>query len=217
MNNEFTTSISALKGMVLLAGKKDIRYYLNGVKIEFNENITRLIACDGHKLGLINLDQNLENAGAGELIIPRDVIENLKPVSKGADTVQVKQISATHWEINNYGTKITFSGVEGKYPDYARVMAFKTSGESSQFNPEFLMAFYKAAVLLTGSKNPQLNLSQNGQSSALIRVNGLASFAGVVMPYKGDTGAQQSGQMIDAQQYAPLTNAPALSVVEKAA
>ena len=217
MNNQFTISINALKGMVLLAGKKDIRYYLNGVKIEFNEKITRLIASDGHKLGVINLDQNLENTGAGEVIMPRDVIENLKPASKTADIVQVRQISETHWEIDNYGTKITFSGIEGKYPDYARVMAFTTSGESSQYNPEFLIAFYKAAVLLTGSKNPQLNLSQNGQSSALVRINGLVSFAGVVIPYKGDTGAQQSGQMIDAQHYAPLTNAPVLSVVDKAA
>lgn len=208
-NTQFTISINALKGALLLAGKKDIRYYLNGVKVEFNQNCTRLIGCDGHKIGLINLTQNLLNTGAGELIVPREIIEALKPVGKNADIVQITKVNETFWQIDNYGTKVSFQGVEGKYPDYARVMHFTTSGESAQFNPEFLLAFQKAAVLFTGSKSATLSINQNGHGSAMVCIVGLDSFAGVVMPFKGDNGAQQAGQKIDATLYAPLETAPA--------
>jgi hypothetical protein len=52
MQNQFHVSQSTLDAMLLLAGKKDIRYYLNGLNIEWNSEITRVIACDGHKLGI---------------------------------------------------------------------------------------------------------------------------------------------------------------------
>jgi len=214
MQNQFTVSINALKGLDLLAGKQDIRYYLNGVNVEFSESCTRLVATNGHILGIENLTQNLVNTGAGSLIIPSDIIKALKPVSKNADIVQIKQIpnpygsSAKYWEIDNYGTKITFCAVEGKFPDYARVVSgAKTSGQAAQYNPDYLATFLKAAKLLTGAKTPQIELMQNGQSSALINIVGLTSFIGVIMPTKGKTGDEQAGALANPELYAPLVAA----------
>jgi DNA polymerase III subunit beta len=208
MQNQFTISINALKGLDLLAGKSDIRYYLNGVNVEFSESCTRLVATNGHILGIENLTQNLVNTGAGSLIIPSDIIKALKPVSKNADIVQVKQIDAGHWEIDNYGVKTTFAGIEGKFPDYARVVSgAKTSGQAAQYNPDYLATFLKAAKLLTGAKTPQIEIMQNGQSSALINIVGLASFIGVIMPTKGKTGEDQAGGIANPELYAPLVAA----------
>jgi DNA polymerase-3 subunit beta len=208
MQNQFTVSINALKGLDLLAGKQDIRYYLNGVNIEFSESCTRLVATNGHILGIENLTQNLINTGAGSLIIPSDIIKALKPVSKNADIVQIKQTDAGHWEIDNYGVKITFTALEGKFPDYARVVSgAKTSGQASQYNPDYLATFLKAAKLLTGAKTPQIEIMQNGQSSALINIVGLASFIGVIMPTKGKTGDEQAGGLANPELYAPLVAA----------
>ena len=208
MQNQFTVSINALKGLDLLAGKQDIRYYLNGVNIEFSESCTRLVATNGHILGIENLTQNLVNTGAGSLIIPSDIIKALKPVSKNADIVQIKQTDAGHWEIDNYGVKITFTALEGKFPDYARVVSgAKTSGQASQYNPDYLATFLKAAKLLTGAKTPQIEIMQNGQSSALINIVGLASFIGVIMPTKGKTGDEQAGGLANPELYAPLVAA----------
>jgi DNA polymerase-3 subunit beta len=205
MNNQFTISINALKGLDLLAGKQDIRYYLNGVNVEFNETTTRLVATNGHVLAIQNLTQNLVNTGAGSLIIPSDIIKALKPVSKNADIVQIKQTDAGHWEIDNYGTKITFTALEGKFPDYARVVSgAKTSGLAAQYNPDYLATFLKAAKLLTGAKTPQIELMQNGQSSALINIIGLSGFIGVTMPMKGKTGDEQASGLANPELYAPL-------------
>jgi DNA polymerase-3 subunit beta len=208
MQNQFTVSINALKGLDLLAGKSDIRYYLNGVNVEFSESCTRLVATNGHILGIENLTQNLVNTGAGSLIIPSDIIKALKPVSKNYDIVQIKQLDYAHYEIDNYGTKITFCAVEGKFPDYARVVSgAKTSGQAAQYNPDYLATFLKAAKLLTGAKTPQIELMQNGHSSALINIVGLTSFIGVIMPIKGKTGDEQAGALASPELYAPLVAA----------
>jgi DNA polymerase-3 subunit beta len=206
--NQFTISINALKGLDLLAGKSDIRYYLNGVNVEFNETTTRLVATNGHILGIENLTQNLVNTGAGSLIIPSDIIKALKPVGKNFDIVQIKQIDAGHWEIDNYGTKITFSSIEGKFPDYARVVSgAKTTGQSAQYNADYLATFLKAAKLLTGAKTPDIEIMQNGHSAALVNITGLASFIGVIMPTKGKTGDEQAGGLASPTLYAPLAAA----------
>jgi DNA polymerase-3 subunit beta len=209
MQNQFTVSINALKGLDLLAGKQDIRYYLNGVNVEFSESCTRLVATNGHILGIENLTQNLVNTGAGSLIIPSDIIKALKPVSKNADIVQIKQIDASYWEIDNYGVKTTFAGIEGKFPDYARVVSgAKTSGQAAQYNPDYLATFLKAAKLLTGKKTfIEIELMQNGHSAALINIVGLTSFIGVIMPTKGKTGDEQAGGLANPELYAPLVAA----------
>jgi len=208
MQNQFTVSINALKGLDLLAGKQDIRFYLNGVNIEFSESCTRLVATNGHILGIENLTQNLVNTGADSLIIPSDIIKALKPVSKNADIVQIKQTDAGHWEIDNYGVKITFTALEGKFPDYARVVSgAKTSGQAAQYNPDYLATFLKAAKLLTGAKTPEIEVMQNGHSAALINIVGLASFIGVIMPTKGKTGDEQAGGLANPELYAPLVAA----------
>jgi DNA polymerase-3 subunit beta len=214
MQNQFTISINALKGLDLLAGKSDIRYYLNGVNVEFSESCTRLVATNGHILGVENLTQNLVNTGAGSLIIPSDIIKALKPVGKNADIVQIKEISnpygscGKYWEIDNYGVKTTFAGIEGKFPDYARVISgAKTTGQAAQYNPDYLATFLKAAKLLTGAKTPEIEIMQNGHSAALINIVGLASFIGVIMPTKGKTGDEQAGGLANPKLYAPLVAA----------
>ena len=75
MTIQFTVKQSALKALVLLSAKKDIRYYLCGVNVEFSPSITRLIVTDGHKLGVYQT--GAQNGGHGSFIIPADVIAAL--------------------------------------------------------------------------------------------------------------------------------------------
>ena len=78
---QFSIKQSQLKAMLNLAAKQDIRFYLCGVFVEFNQQTTRLVATCGHKLGVFN-HHSENNQGAGSLIIPRSVIENLPKAGK---------------------------------------------------------------------------------------------------------------------------------------
>ena len=191
---QFSIKQSQLKALLILAPKSDIRYYLCGVYVEYNQTTTRLVVTDGHKLGVFN-HHSEDNQGAGSLIIPRDVIENLpKSPSRAYDpelTFIKSDGNATGWTIViPGGTQIVFQQIEGTFPDYRRVCNFKTSGEAANFNYEYLVQFLKVQHALGGSKTATLNLYQNGNSSALVHLAGVDNFAGVVMPMRADSTNQ---------------------------
>jgi DNA polymerase-3 subunit beta len=187
MQNQFTIKQSALKALVLLAAKKDIRYYLVGVNVEFSPSITRIVATDGHKLGLYQT--GAQNVGHGGLMIPTDVINALpKSGSYDPELTFIKCEGPGAWEIvglPNNG-RIVFQEVDGRFPDYQRVCSFKTDGLPGSYNPEYLMQFLKVQHLLGGSKKCTINLYQSGVSSALVTLAGVDGFYGVIMPMRTD-------------------------------
>lgn len=187
MSNQFTIKQSALKALVLLAAKKDIRYYLVGVNVEFSPLITRIVATDGHKLGLYQ--SGAQNVGNGGLMIPADVINALpKSGTYDPELTFIKCEGPGAWEIvglPNNG-RIVFQEIDGRFPDYQRVCNFKTDGQPGGYNPEYLMQFLKVQHLLGGSKKCTINVFQNGKSSALVTLAGVDNFYGVIMPMKTD-------------------------------
>ena len=192
---QFSIKQSQLKALLTLAPKSDIRYYLCGVFVEYNATTTRLVVTDGHKLGVLN-HHSEDNQGAGSLIIPREVIENLPKAGKtDAILIFTKEEKQGYWKLNNYGTQTIFAQVEGTYPDYRRVCQFTTDGTVANYNYEYLTQFLKVQHLLGGSKTATLNLYQNGNSSALVHLAGVPNFAGVVMPMRADMASQVGGKV----------------------
>jgi DNA polymerase-3 subunit beta len=194
--NQFHIKQSTLDAMLLIAAKKDIRYYLNGVYIEFNDQITRAVGCDGHKLGIY---QNAapDNRGSGHLTVPRDVIENLP---KKCDVLTFTQNdTGAGWTINTGATTVSFTPYDDTYPDFRRVVhgiqTAGTTGVAAGFNLDYLNQFEKCGNLLGGSKlrmGNRLRLHHNGDAAGLVLLNCVDGFAGVVMPLRdsvGSTGA----------------------------
>jgi DNA polymerase III subunit beta len=215
MQNQFTVKQSTLKALVLLAAKKDIRYYLCGVNVEFSPSITRVVATDGHKLGLYQT--GAQNAGHGALIIPADVINALpKTGSYDPELTFIKcDGNATGWTITGLpnGGQTVFQEIEGNFPDYKRVCSFKTDGLPGNYNPEYLMQFLKVQHLLGGSKKCTINLYQSGKSSALVTLAGVPEFYGVIMPMRTDAEGV-TGAAVDAAFLTDLkAPAPALQAV----
>jgi len=208
---QFSIKQSQLKALLLLAPKSDIRYYLCGVFVEYNQTTTRLVVTDGHKLGILNHPSE-DNQGAGSLIIPREVIENLPKAGKtDAILVFTKDEKAGYWKLDNYGTQTIFSQIEGTYPDYRRVCQFTTDGTVANFNYEYLVQFLKVQHALGGSKGLTLNLYQNGNSSALVHLEGVPNFAGVIMPMRNGV-SNQEGAKVSMDFLNPLNDTGAPSV-----
>jgi DNA polymerase-3 subunit beta len=188
MQNQFTVKQSALKALVLLAAKKDVRYYLCGVNVEFSPSVTRLVVTDGHKLGVYQT--GAQNVGNDSLIIPSDVINALpKSGSYDPELTFSKCEGPGAWTITglpNNG-QVTFQQVDGKFPDHQRVCSFKTDGSPASYNPAYLMQFLKVQHLLGGSKKYIPNVYQSGKSSALVTLAGVPEFYGVIMPMKADS------------------------------
>jgi len=204
MQNIFYVKQSTLDAMLVLAGKKDIRYYLNGLHIEFNREFTRVIACDGHKLGIFQAAAP-DNGGCGSITIPREVIENLP---KKCNVLEFAELEGGLWQIDTGAlATIKFAPCDSKYPDFRRVVnqADKTSGEAAGFNLTYLNEFEKCGNLLAGSKlkvGNRVRIHHNGQNGALITLNCVDNFAGVLMPLRDSVGS--SGALFPAELISPI-------------
>jgi hypothetical protein len=191
---QFTINQNALDALLLIAGKKDIRHYLNGIYVEFDAKTTRIVGCDGHKLGIYQTTG--DNAGCGSIIIHRSTIENLP--KKAGNLVFIKG-DDNRWRINAADCAVFFTPEDAKYPDFRRVVhglqTAGTSGVAAGFNLNYLNEFEKCGNLLAGSKlrvGNRLRLHHNGDGAALVLLNCVDGFAGVVMPLRdsiGSTGA----------------------------
>lgn len=207
-NNQFEIKVSHLQAMQQLASKKDIRYYLNGVRVEFNNSKTRLIATDGHKLGLFNYDST-QNSGIGALTIHNDFIDQLPKITKAQNdlimTIWQDQENLSLWHCLYGNTKTQFVEIDGKYPDYSRVIApIKTSGKPGQFNDLFIAQFKKCGLLLTWLKKDHFfpEIIHNGNDSAIVELPTLkGQFIGVIMPLKSDF---IDSAIVDPDIYKPL-------------
>lgn len=206
---QFTIKQSTLLGMVQLAGKKDIRYYLNGVRIEFNYDKTRAIATDGCKIG-VYLESEKQNLGVGALTIPREFIEKLPKLPRGKDrNLEFSlndQLSNNSWIVKNGQDIYHFQAIEANYPDIGRVFSgIKTSGQPAQFNADYLLAFNKCAQYIKGVKgSDNLFISHNGKDAALVDIVGCNEFIGALMPYKINGDSSCIGAIADPDIYKPL-------------
>lgn len=179
---------NSLKAMSLLASKQDIRYYLNGVLVESNSEHTRLVATDGHLLGVFQTSETAHNDEAFSIIIPNEIIAKLDKKDNFLCCEDGK------WNIDG----ISFAPVDGKFPDYMRVLPVKpASGETAQFNHEFITRFAKCSKLLNGTKYPVI--AHNGSSSALVDL-GLDRFIGVVMPMRNEVKIKETPEWLKAKE-----------------
>jgi len=180
---------NSLQAMAVLASKQDIRYYLNGVLVESNSQYTRLVATDGHLLGIFQISETAHDDKSFSIIIPNEIIAKLDKKDNFLSTNE-----HGNWSIDG----ISFNPVDGKFPDYMRVLPTKpATGETAQFNPELINRFVKCSKLLNGSKLP--TIAHNGGSSALVDI-GIERFVGVVMPMRNPVNLKQIPSWLKAKE-----------------
>ena len=187
------TTLSALKALSEIAPAKEIRSYLVGVYFECNQKSTRLVAIDGHCLGVYESSRDNTVDSAINFIMPLDVIKMLKAVDKQCEevTLTIERKHAVQPDLITGGTvqveggpAITWKAVGGLFPDYIRVLPKETmSGETAQFDPAIVQKFVKVGKCLGLSAKNVVPIAHNGGGSALICV-GDPNFIGVIMPMR---------------------------------
>lgn len=203
-----------LKAALVIAAKGDIRYYLNAVKVEIGVRETRYVGCDGHKLILLRadvIDPKVQQAPA-DILIPREAIELAVREKFHEPTLGVPLLyDAENPTAEARLGSVFFKPVEGKYPDYRKVIPKQASGERGAFNPAYLMHFHKAASIAFGNRAmPQI--WQNGSAGALVLDSGNPDFVGVVMPMRDETRGSAPAWAVPAEEPEPVVAA----VVESA-
>ena len=148
---EFVISQKELKHLIdstsFAMAQQDVRYYLNGMSLETEENLIRTVATDGHRLALCNLDYQAASLPARQVIIPRKgVLEITRLIEADDGQVKVK-IGSNHISIKSKNFVFTSKLVDGRFPDHRRVIPKETSKEVVADKIELKQAFTRAAIL----------------------------------------------------------------------
>jgi DNA polymerase III subunit beta len=142
----------------------DIRYYLNGILFIAEGKTLTLVATDGHRLGLAQATLETEVPNKQEVILPRKTVLELQRLLKddkeSKENKENKDETSPPIEMRFAGNqaRFNFSGmefvtklVEGKFPDYNRVIP-KNHRNSVVLGRAPLLACLQRAAILTSEK-----------------------------------------------------------------
>jgi DNA polymerase III subunit beta len=141
----------------------DIRFYLNGILFVAQGNSLTLVATDGHRLALAQatLDVTMPKQ---EVILPRKTVLELQRLLKDKDRND-EAPAAIEMRFSSNQARFAFSGmefvtklVEGKFPDYNRVIPQSHRYQLVLGRAPLLAALQRAAIL-TSEKFKAVRLS----------------------------------------------------------
>jgi DNA polymerase-3 subunit beta len=128
----------------------DIRYYLNGILFVAEGKQLTLVATDGHRLGLAQ--SQLENeVPKQEVILPRKTVLELQRLLKDEDTPIEMRFAGNQAKFAFSGMEFVTKLVEGKFPDYNRVIP-KNHKNAVILGRTTLLASLQRAAILTSEK-----------------------------------------------------------------
>ena len=101
---------------------QDVRYYLNGMLLEAKGGRLRAVATDGHRLAISEIDCPEVAGEDRQVIIPRKGVLELGRLLSDGDEECAVQVSANHIRVNVGDIVMTSKLVDGRFPDYERVV-----------------------------------------------------------------------------------------------
>ncbi len=101
--------------------QQDVRYYLNGMLWEVQEGQLRAVATDGHRLAMCTRPVNVSVTEPLQAILPRKGVIELSRLLDGQGSVEVV-LSGNHIRVATEAYTFTSKLVDGKFPDYERVL-----------------------------------------------------------------------------------------------
>jgi DNA polymerase III subunit beta len=129
----------------------DIRYYLNGILFIAEGKTLTLVATDGHRLGLAQATLETEVPSKQEVILPRKTVLELQRLLKDEDTPIEMRFAGNQARFAFSGMEFVTKLVEGKFPDYNRVIP-KNHRNSVTLGRVPLLGCLQRAAILTSEK-----------------------------------------------------------------
>ena len=129
----------------------DIRYYLNGILFIAEGKALTLVATDGHRLGLAQATLETDVPSKQEVILPRKTVLELQRLLKDEDTPIEMRFAGNQARFTFSGMEFVTKLVEGKFPDYNRVIP-KNHRNSVVLGRAPLLGCLQRAAILTSEK-----------------------------------------------------------------
>ncbi len=127
-------------------GQQDVRYYLNGMLLETGGKYLRAVATDGHRLALYEAEIGGAALEEQQVIVPRKGVLELQRLLGGEGNLNV-ELGANHVRIQLKGIRFTSKLIDGRFPEYERVIPKESSNELRADKALLRSALQRTAIL----------------------------------------------------------------------
>ncbi|WP_339340185.1 DNA polymerase III subunit beta, partial [uncultured Oceanicoccus sp.] len=150
-SQDFTVKQGDLKRLIdrtsFAMAQQDVRYYLNGMLWEVSDGQLRMVATDGHRLALCTLAAPIKTQENQQVIMPRKgVVELARLLMNENDDVRVV-IGSNHIQATTAEFTFTSKLVDGKFPDYDRVLPKSSTKAIFGSRTDLREAFSRTSIL----------------------------------------------------------------------
>jgi DNA polymerase-3 subunit beta len=129
----------------------DIRYYLNGILFIAEGKTLTLVATDGHRLAMAQSTLETDVPSKQEVILPRKTVLELQRLLRDEDTTIEMRFAGNQARFVFSGMEFVTKLVEGKFPDYNRVIP-KNHKNAVVLGRVPLLGCLQRAAILTSEK-----------------------------------------------------------------
>jgi DNA polymerase-3 subunit beta len=165
---------------------QDIRYYLNGVLFSVDKDVLRVVATDGHRLSYASRALGGDH-GTVEAILPRKTVLELIKLLGDTDEPVSLAIGSNQARFAFGGIEIVSKIVEGKFPDYQKVIPTTHKNRVSLERATLAQSLNRAAIL-SNEKIRGVRLVFTKDALSIICTNNEQEEAeeGLALEYDGD-------------------------------
>lgn len=136
----------------------DIRYYLNGILFVAEGKQLSLVATDGHRLAFANATLDVE-VPRQEVILPRKTVLEMQRLLSDAEGAIEMQFASNQAKFSFGGMEFVTKLVEGKFPDYNRVIPKNHKNHVTLGRAPLLASLQRTAILTSEKfKGVRLNI-----------------------------------------------------------
>ena len=128
--------------------QQDVRYYLNGTLLETDGKLLRTVATDGHRLAIAEaqLATGGKSVNAQQVIVPRKGVLELQRILGNEGDVEIT-IGSNHIRLQIGDIRFTSKLIDGKFPEYGRVIPANPSKAVVIDRDSFRAALQRTAIL----------------------------------------------------------------------
>lgn len=148
---QFSCAQSIIKRLIdrtaFAMAQQDVRYYLNGMLWEAENNSLRCVATDGHRLAMCSREIDIQVPTKNQAILPRKGVIELSRLLKEEDASVQVTLSSHHMRVETIDYTLTSKLVDGKFPDYERVLPKGGNNVVLGNREELKQAFGRTAIL----------------------------------------------------------------------
>jgi len=143
---EQATLVKLLEKTHFSMAQQDVRYYLNGLLLETSKKQLRAVATDGHRLALCEVEIDSNEAGEQQVIVPRKGVLELQRLLTGEGSVEL-ELGSNHIRVQLDGIRFTSKLIDGRFPEYERVIPDEADNELLADRELFKGALQRTAIL----------------------------------------------------------------------